>query len=368
MKIAIDAREMAGVLAGKGRYITELVKALAVIDHDNQYYLYSKEPIPVELPANFEKVKIGGLPGLRQLWLTLDAKHKRADLLFAPTGYLPIILSLIPTIMTVHDLALFITADARPSFKTLLAERLLLGLAVKKASRVITVSQSTKRDLHKIFRVPIKKVDVTLLGYDAERYTPVATIEDAEILTTYSLQATNYLLFIGTLEPRKNIVGLITAYGALPEGLRKTYPLVIAGQKGWFYDEIFETVKKLKLVESVRFLGRIPDAHIATLYRQARLFAFPSFYEGFGLPALEALASGTPVITSNLSSLPEVVDKGGLLIDPNDTDSISSALTTLLTDEATYQKLKNETIDQAKQFSWSVTATETLDSFMKVRK
>lgn len=359
MKIAIDAREMVGAIAGKGRYVVELVKALASIDKENTYYLYSKEPIDVRLPDNFENVLIGGSPGLRQLWLASDVKQRSCNVLLSPTGYLPTLFSFVPTVTTIHDLALFITKDARPTLKTLIAEKLLLGLAVKKSKKILAVSQSTKDDLVKLFKVPAKKINVTLLGYDRELYKSLGRGDQA-ILESYTLDP-NYLLFIGTLEPRKNITGIIQAYSQLSDELREQYPLVIAGKKGWFYEEIFARVEELKLTKQIKFLGRVPDEHLPALYRQAKVFVFPSFYEGFGLPPLEALASGTPVITSNISSLPEVVGEAGRLVDPTNPDQLAIALREILTDEKLYRELSAKTVDQADTFDWQKTASQTLE-------
>lgn len=365
MIIAVDAREMVGQIAGKGRYTAEVIKQLATIDHDNSYILYSKQPLELKLPANFTNVIIGGQPGLRQLWLASDAKRRGCQVLFAPTGYLPVIFSRIPSVVTVHDLALFITKDAKPALKTLIAEKLLLGMAARKAKKILAVSQSTKDDLVRLFNTPKQKVTVTPLGYDSTLYTDKNSPDDQKVLKKHSLKP-DYLLFIGTLEPRKNIEGIIRAYGQLTAELQAQYPLVIAGKKGWYYDSIFTTVKDLKLEDKIQFLGRVPDEDLPALYRQAKIFLFPSFYEGFGLPVLEALACGTPVISANLSSLPEVVGEAGLLVNPKLPADIASALTILLTDKAKYQTLAQLTTKQAKQFSWQRTAEQTLAAFREV--
>lgn len=367
MNIAVDAREAAGVPAGKGRYVIEIIKNLAVIDRQNNYFLYTKQPIDLELPANFEVVIIGGPPGGRQLWLAKDARRRDCQLLFAPTGYLPVIFSLIPCVATVHDLALFVTKQAKPALKTLLAERLLLGLAARKAKQIITPSQSTKNDLVKLLKIPADKITVTLLGYDKASFQPTAKAPDdeAKILKSYDIPD-DYLLFIGTLEPRKNIENLIIAYAKLPSAIQDRHKLVIGGGKGWYFDSIFTTVKELKLDEKIQFLGRVPDEHLPALYRGAKLFVFPSFYEGFGLPPLEAMACGTPVITSNLSSLPEVVGEAGVLVDPQNPAKLASAIESLLTDKAAYSRLKKLSLEQAERFSWEEAAKQTLAVFEQV--
>lgn len=364
MKIAIDAREMVGSIAGKGRYVAEVVKAIAGLDTKNQYYLYTKQPIELKLPSNMEQVLIEGLPGLKQVWLAFDAKKRGCDLLFAPTGYLPIVFSLIPTVVTIHDLALFVTKDAKPALKTYIAETLLMRVAVSKSKAIIAVSESTKKDLVKLFAVNPQKITVTPLGYASAIYTPKSQ-NDQAVLDSYALKP-GYLLFLGTLEPRKNIVGILQAYSKLSSELRDKHKLVIGGKKGWFYEEIFATVTELGLEQNVQFLGRVPDEHLPALYRRAHLFLFPSFYEGFGLPPLEALASGTPVISSNNSSLPEVVGEAGILVDPYDIAALTESMSTLLTDKKTYQQLKELAPKQAAKFSWTSTAKATVAVFMKV--
>lgn len=359
MRIAIDAREMVGQIAGKGRYVAELVRALAKIDQKNTYLLYVKAPSNIPLPSNFKIVLIGGLPGLRQLWLAQNAAQEKCNLLFAPTGYLPVVFSFLPCVTTVHDLAVFVSKKTKPALKTLIAEKLLLGLAVSKSNQLITVSQSTKNDLEAIFPSAKNKISVTLLGYDRQAYTPEVKKEDKEILQKYRLSP-GYLLFIGTLEPRKNIEGIIRAYAALPSAMRSLHPLVIGGQKGWYYDSIFTTVKELNLGEEILFLGRVADSDLPSLYRHAKLFLFPSFYEGFGLPPLEAMACGTPVVTSNISSLPEVVGEGGLLVDPNSSAAITRAVQSLIGNQKVYENCQKQALTQAATFSWEKTAKETL--------
>lgn len=364
-KIAIDAREMVGQLAGKGRYVAELIFALAQIDHQNLYYLYLKQPLPksIKLPTNFQPVLIGGLPGLRQYWLANDAKRLGCNVLLSPTGYLPILFSQIPSVVTVHDLAIFTTPEAKAQLKTQLAEKLLLGLAARKAKHILAVSQATKDDLIKIFHLPTNKITVTHLGYDRQQYQPKEN-NDQAVLKNLRL-IPGYILFIGTLEPRKNIEGLIKAYAQLPPSLRQQHKLVIGGKKGWYYESIFRTVKSMNLNSSVQFLGRVNDDDLPALYRQAKGFVFPSFAEGFGLPPLEAIACGTPVISANTTSLPEVIGQAGLLINPRQTPQLSKAIEQLLTDQQLYSKLKNQTLNQAEQFNWQKTAELTLEILMQ---
>ncbi len=363
LTIAVDARQIRDSMVGKVRYITEVVHYLGEIDHANHYILYAEDVLPLKLPANFETVILKKSLGLKQLWLARDAKRRGCDVLFAPTAYLPVLFSQIPAVLTVHDLAPFVSPQAKPAWRTLLAERLLLGPAVRRAQQLIAVSEGTKRDIEKVFGVKGQKITVTPLGYDQKRFMPPSSStqeQDQETLDHFKLKP-GYLLFVGTLEPRKNIVGLIEAYGQLSAASRQQYRLVIGGGKGWFYEAIFAKVKELHLEEEITFLGRVDDEYLPSLYRQAKLFLFPSFYEGFGLPPLEALACGTPLVAANNSSLPEVVGEAGRLADAHDPKTIAQAIEALLTDPDAYAQVKALTTKQASHFNWRLTAKATLE-------
>lgn len=363
LRIAVDAKELANDRpAGKGRYAIEIVKHLAKIDSQNEYYLYSSEPIHHELPENCHNIIVAGPFGLKQWKIAVHAKKSKCNVIFAPTNYLSTILSAIPAVVTVHDLAMFVEPKSRPALKTRIAEKFLLGLTVRRAKKIIAVSNSTKHDLEKVFKVPSRKISMILEGYDKDSFQPNETnpkLPDKDVLKEYDLEP-DYLLFVGTLEPRKNITGIIESYALLPEELRKKHRLVIGGKKGWFYEEIFARVKELGLENEVSFLGRVPDEHLPGLYRQAKLFLFPSFYEGFGLPPLESLACGTPVVTSNSSSLPEAVGEAGALINPNSTKEMAQEIEKLLTDNEHYNHLQHNASNQAAKFDWLDAAKSTL--------
>ena len=230
---------------------------------------------------------------------------------------------------------------------------------------MIAVSRATRDDIIRHFNVELERIDLTSEGFDSSRFNNLPNPSDKATLGHFNLVSKAYILFLGTLEPRKNVVGLVTAYHQLPDDLRQKYRLVIGGAKGWHYDAIFNSVEQLRLTDEVQFLGRVDDKHLPTLYRHAKLFVFPSFYEGFGLPVVESIACGTPVVTSNVSSLPEVCGQAGYLCDPNSPVSIHDAVYKMLSDDKFYRGIKAKTRQQAKKFSWTDVANRTLESLKR---
>lgn len=232
--------------------------------------------------------------------------------------------------------------------------------ACSKASKIIAISKSTKNDLEKILKIKESKITVIYPGRNL-----IGTM--AKNLPSF-LKAKSYILAVGTIEPRKNLISLFKAYAILPPRLQEQYPLVVVGAKGWNTGKIFDILNHLKLENKVKFLGFVPDAMLGKLYKEAAVFVYPSLYEGFGFPVLEALSFGTPVVTSSISSLPEVAGKAAILIDPQDPKSISSGLQKLLEHKEEIALLKGNARIQANKFSWSTAARETLVVFDEVVK
>ena len=202
-----------------------------------------------------------------------------------------------------------------------------------------------------------ERITTTPLAAGPGFYVPSAAEVD-EACARYGLTPGRYLLYLGVLEPRKNVPHLLDAYARIAARFPDV-PLVIAGKKGWFYEAIFEKVKALKLEAQVRFPGYVPDADLPRLYGGARAFVYPSRYEGFGLPVLEAMQCGVPTITSNVSSMPEVAGEAALLVSPDDCGGLADAMTRLLTDDALAQDLSRRGLAQARQFTWERCARET---------
>lgn len=361
MRIAIDARAIAGARAGKGEYSYQIIKHLAKIDSRNQYFLYSREKLPSRFGANF-KLRRVWLPGI--LWhffVWLDLK-----LILKPDVYLALVSYIIPalgvknSVVFVPDLVAFLFPQKHDP-KAVFLERRFLKRALSQSRRVVAISDATKKDLQRLFALPSSKIDVIYLAANQCQQKSPSFL--AEVRRKYNLPS-EFILFAGTLEPRKNLVRLIEAYHELP--LKEEYGLVIAGKKGWYYEEIFQRVRQLNLEQYVRFLGYIKRKDLIALYHLAAVFVYPSLYEGFGLPPLEAMACGTPVITSNISSLPEVAEGAALLVNPRNVAEIAEALERILTDQELRVRLARLGRERAKKFSWEKTARETLKILERV--
>lgn len=270
-----------------------------------------------------------------------------------------------PNVITVHDLAFllyprFLTPDAARYYGQ-------IDPSSRSAAHIIAVSQSTKRDITRLLGVPEDKVSVI---YEAAN-TSARQVDPAEakryVQEKFGI-VDNFILFVSTIEPRKNLPTLLAAYSKLLESYKNNASLVIVGHKGWLTDEVDQAVEKYKLKNKVCFLDRVANEELVYLYNAARVFALPSFYEGFGLTPLEAMASGTPVIVSNVSSLPEVVGDAGILVDPNDVEAWTVALNRVLTDDALREEMSVKGLKQAANFSWERAARETLSVYRKVAK
>ena len=223
--------------------------------------------------------------------------------------------------------------------------------------KIIVNSETTKKDLIMHLGVPEERISVTLLGRD-ERFVPIDDTSRNQIVREKYCLPESYLLFAGTLEPRKNISRLLEAFA---QGrAREVLKLVITGKKGWLYEEIFETVKRLNLEERVMFTGFVDDDDLPCVYSMARVFVYPSLYEGFGLPVLEAMACGAPVITSNVSSMREVAGEAAVLVDPVKVEALARSIDEIALSDSTHERLCQASLVRAKEFTWERTARETL--------
>ncbi|MDD3245398.1 MAG: glycosyltransferase family 1 protein [Methanosarcina sp.] len=264
-------------------------------------------------------------------------------------------------IITIHDLTPILFSKTH-SLKRSLVYKLLLPKTLKTADKIIADSNSTKDDLVNYFNLPENKIKVIYLAAD-NKFNILKDTEIQSIKHKYNLNLP-FVLYVGTLEPRKNIVTLLKAFSKLKEKVH--HKLVIVGNKGWKFKEIFETVDKLDLQNYIIFTGYVQDADLPALYNAADLFVYPSLYEGFGLPPLEAMACGCPVITSNTSSLPEVVGDAGIMVDPYDIDGLADSMYKVLTDEGLRINMSKKGLDRAKMFSWEKCAKETFKVYEEV--
>jgi alpha-1,3-rhamnosyl/mannosyltransferase len=352
LRIAIDARAAAEVPAGRGRYVRELLRHLAALDVPHRFVLYARtrwEDPALDGDARFHwRIVSAGEPQ----WSVRAALHvsRECDVVLATNSYLLAALARVPAVATVYDLTPFRKDVVLPRGAGF--ERLTLPLAVRRAARLAAISHATRNDL--VARFPRAAAKTTVVDLAAD--TAFAA-DGPPVAPRYRLDKP-YVLALGTLEPRKNLPRLIEAFAGLDADLRAAHELVLVGGAGWATGEIDASIARHRDV--VRPLGHVPDADLPGLYREAALFAYPSLFEGFGLPVLEAMSAGTAVVTSDVSSLPEVGGDAVRYADPLDVGSIRAALDALLRDPAERARLVAAGRRRAAGFSWERTARETL--------
>ncbi len=266
-----------------------------------------------------------------------------------------------PTVVTVYDLSFIHAPERLPALRRLYL-RWLTAITARRARRVIAISHSTARDVAATFSIPIERIDVAAPGVDLDRYRPLPPADIAAFRAANGLPD-RFWLFVGTLEPRKNLVTLLEAYAGL--SMAERLPLVLAGGKGWDYAPIFEAVERLGLNEAVRFPGFVATDDLPLWYNSAEAFVYPSLFEGFGLPVLEAMACGAPVIVSDASSLPEVAAQAGLCLPPQDAPAWTEALRRAAGD-ADWRRAASEAGQrEARRFTWIETARQTAASYRR---
>jgi glycosyltransferase involved in cell wall biosynthesis len=366
MRIGIDARIAYYVRGGISTYALRLLEALAALDTDTAYYvLHSRKDHHPPRPGPNFRPRACWTPSHHRLerW-ALGAEVARLGLdLLHTTDFIPPAFGYRRSVITIHDLNFlyypqFLTAESRRYYNQ------QIEWAVCRTDHILADSHATKSDLVSLLGVPPEKVTVVHLAANPA-FRPLPEAETRQVATKYNLEP-GYLLFVGTLEPRKNLPGLLQAYRLLLDAEVTDAPLVLVGGKGWLYDELFERVEKLRLTGRVRFLHGVGDTDLPGLYNAASVLATPSFYEGFGFPALEAMACGTPAVVSDRASLPEVVGEAGLLADPDDPENIARALGRVLTDDLLRERMREQGLAQAARFTWEKAARGTLMVYRRV--
>jgi glycosyltransferase involved in cell wall biosynthesis len=305
-------------------------------------------------------------PAQRILWeqlvLPVVARHVKADVLHA-TAFVAPIVHPAPTVITIYDLSFALFPQFFRGFNQTYL-RLGTRLSARRAQRLIAISDCTRRDVHRLYNVPLDRIDVAYPGVDETlRPPPPDRVKDFRFAKNLPEK---YLLFLGTLEPRKNLIMLVRAFTQLKQACPEAM-LVLAGGVGWLADDVFAAIDTSGVKESIMLPGYVAAEDKALWYAAATAFVYPSIYEGFGLPPLEAMACGTPVIVSNAASLPEVVGHDGLLIAPEDVNSWAAALTRVWNDAAYRAELADRGRRQAARFTWLGTARQTLITYQLVR-
>lgn len=375
MKVGIDytpAYEQGG---GIGRLTRDLIAALAQIDISSEYKLFvsgaTSSELPPPLAPNFQWKPTRIHPKwLARIWhrmklpVPVQVFLGKVDLFHATDFVLPPTLPATKTIVTVHDLSFMRVPDAAsPKLKAYL--EMVVPRSVRQATYVIADSQATKNDLVDLYEILPDKISVLLSGIDS-RYKPINS--RSSLLTMrnkYKIGDIPYLFSIGTIQPRKNYSRVIQALRLLR---KRGYDLhlVIAGGKGWLEDEMYKTLDDTQMHDYVHLIGFVDEADISALYSGAECVVFPSLYEGFGFPVLEGMACGTPIVTSNVSSLPEVAGDAALMVDPYSVEEIANAVQKILDDSTLKTTLIERGLKQSAKFTWENSARQLLDIYRQV--
>ena len=353
MRIGIDARKLHDF--GIGTYIRNLLRELAKMDHDTEYVILSRPDDDKAVRAlgdNFRPVAetAGNYSLAEQIAIPRALKREHVDLFHAPHYVLPPLVSC-PSVVTIHDCIHLMFPQYLPNRWALTYARTSISMAAKRSTRVLTVSESSKRDIQRFVDIPPGKIDVIYNSFD-----PRFGVEpDEEAVTRvrerYQLQS-EFVLYAGNVKPHKNLERLIDAFQIVRSRGLDHLKLILIGDEISKYTALRRAVHKHQLHNYVRFLGYLPEETLAVMYRLAGVFVFPSLYEGFGLPPLEAMASGTPVVTSNVSSLPEVAGDAAVLVDPYNAEAIADGIYRVLTDNNLRSDLRRRGPERARQFSW----------------
>jgi glycosyltransferase involved in cell wall biosynthesis len=364
MHVGIDAHAIGAKQGGNETYIRNLIAALAELDGENRYTLFFTNARAAEewrgRYANFVvRLLLPPTPLVRMpVALAFELRRRPVDLLhvqYTAPPFCPV-----PVVATIHDLA-FEHLPETFTRRGHMQLRLTVRRTARRAARIITVSEFSRQDLIRTYRLPPEKIVVTHNGAESH-FTPQPSShrEAIEVRSRFGIER-DYLLAVGSIQPRKNLVRLLRAYTKL----RSEHPdfklqLVIVGRKLWLASQVFTELKRHPWARDVIVTGYVADEELPGLYRAATALVYPSIFEGFGLPPLEALACGTPVVTSNTSSLPEVVGEAALKIDPYDEAAIARAMLTIAHDEQLRARLRAAGIVRARQFSWRAAAEKTL--------
>lgn len=356
MRIGIDVQSTTGKPSGLGYYTKNLVKNLKTIDFNNEYILFENKFFQGNLSTPKRIV-------WEQVLLSIKAKQNKIDLLHVP-AFSPPLARNCKLVVTIHDLIGIRFPENNLSLFSRFYWGKYLPQTAKNADLIITDSECSKKDIVDLLNISSEKVKVIYLaaGEEFRRVEDMKKITEVKI--KYNIGKCPYVLYVGNIEWRKNLILLIEAWEktTVPKGCK----LVIVGTRTKFSENLFRIIKGKNLEDKVIVTEYIPIDDLVLLYNGASLFVYPSLYEGFGLPVLEAMSCGVPVITSNVSSLPEVVGNAGLLVDPTSIEEINNAMEKVLADEKLRQVLNENSLLQAKKFTWEKTAKETLQVYKMI--
>ncbi|HPJ81012.1 MAG TPA: glycosyltransferase family 1 protein [Saccharofermentans sp.] len=382
MRVAIDLTATPKNKTGIGRYMLGLLKGLQESDNENEYILFAQDD---DLDGfgvykdNFKFVPVNHRilrkQWIRVLWeqivLPFRIRKQAIDVLHCPNFTMPYFLRLFShktaVVGTLHDMTYFFLPEYHVGWKREMFKA-YIKMTSKACDKVITISQNSKADIAKYCKLRNKDVSVTYMGVK-EKFFDTAPASDST-LQNYGIDS-KFILYVGTLEPRKNIPGLIEGYAGLSDQIRDEYKLVIIGKKGWLYEEIFETVSKdSRLKDKIVFTGYVADEDMIPLMRASSVFAYVSFYEGFGIPVIEGMASRKPVVTSIGSSIEEIASGFGFLCDPKNTKTITKALDEAIAEDKAIERCEEQALlrlekqcEHAKMFSWKECGKNSIKAY-----
>jgi len=376
LKFAVNARALRSPITGIGRYLRGLMREVERADRfAPDYFCSLRWGRSLDLaPLQGASPGAGGrmpqaLRSLRPLVRAVERINFSAGLrwrdfaFYFEPAYIPFATPL-PTVITIHDLSHLRHPETHPVDRVRELDR-ALPAAIKRADRILTVSDFTRREVIEVFGVDADRIVTTPLGVEP-RFFPRTRDQTAGLLAGLRLTHRRYFLAVGTLEPRKNILTTVAAHARLPTRIRAAYPLVVAGMKGWRTHAITRGLELAQSRGDVRLLGHVSDEQLPLLYAGATMLSYPSIYEGFGLPPLEAMASGVPVAASDRASMPEVVGDAGILLEPDDVEGLTSTMLRIVDDAAFAHDLALRGLARAKPFTWERCAALTMQSWESV--
>lgn len=373
MRVVLSVDALTPVLTGIGRYTWELTTGLPnLLGADKVRYFHqgrwvqdpalltqTVQPLSKNKKQTRRGLKISSPRWFRELRLKWAC---RGEVFHGTNYYLPPCTDI--GIVTVHDLSVFKFPETHPAARLRKFER-EFGDTIARAAHLITDSEAIRQEVAEFLAWPADKITTVPLGVSAA-FFPRPEEALAPCMRKYGLTGDGYVLCVSTLEPRKKIENLLQAYQSLPQVLRSRFPVILAGSAGWLSDSLHEKIDKYTRQGWLRYLGFVPEADLPALYAGARLFALPSSYEGFGLPVLEAMASGTPVVTSNRSSLPEITQGAALLGDPDDVGELRELITKGLSDDAWRSAARSMGLAVAQEYSWERCIRQTISVYERI--
>ena len=371
MRIGIDATALPPQPVGAGNYIIQLIRALAAGEFDNQLVIFAQQKGPrlinLQPDSSIEwQIVEDSSPGSRLIWeqtvLPSLAQKTKIDLLHSLHYTKPLRLTC-ASVVTFHDMTYYLYPQLHTRTRRLVFPT-AMRFSAKQADALITVSESTRKDAIRLLEIDPERIFTTQLGVDPSFIELNDNDEELKVISKYSLPE-KFILYLGTIEPRKNLPVLIKSYKQLADD-GTDYKLVLVGKYGWMYQEVLDLIDDMDLQDMVYLTGYVSQEDLPVVYNLASLFVYPTIYEGFGLPALEAMACGIPVITTRVASPPEIVGDAGLLIPVNDTAALYKAMNQVLEDTALREKLIHDGLARSKLFSWERTAQLTQQVYKKV--